>query len=173
MGNLWLPNPLSFSFTAHTTATLYRWRTSISDFTPKATKVRAVENSLKSLEKDIDNTIRLIGAHPEPYMLVGHDYGGAVITRAGNEDNVSRFSLLCRLFAGRSKTIKDNVLAYRDFPSSAMNFIDAGRLYLDQIRQVQGQYCQDVADDKALPVHRCDPETDLRQNPEQPSGEAA
>ena len=85
----------------------YHWENVILGLYAKGYKVRAVENSLKSLEEDIDNTIRLIGAHPEPVILVGHDYGGAVITRAGNEDNVVGLVYCAAYSLDESETIND------------------------------------------------------------------
>ena len=44
--------------------------------------VTAVENPLESLQGDVDNTKRVLGAQNGPVVLVGHSYGGAVITEA-------------------------------------------------------------------------------------------
>lgn len=50
--------------------------------------VVAVQNSLFSLAKDIETTKRVIDAQHGPMVVVGHSYGGAVITAAaaGNAD---------------------------------------------------------------------------------------
>ena len=45
-------------------------------------EVTAVENPLKSLDDDIATTKRVIDAQTRPVVLVGHSYGGAVITGA-------------------------------------------------------------------------------------------
>jgi pimeloyl-ACP methyl ester carboxylesterase len=45
-------------------------------------KVVAVQNSLFSFAKDIETTKRVIDAQQGPVVLVGHSYGGAVITAA-------------------------------------------------------------------------------------------
>jgi pimeloyl-ACP methyl ester carboxylesterase len=44
--------------------------------------VSAVQNSLRSLEGDIESTRRVIDAQAGPVVVVGHSYGGAVITGA-------------------------------------------------------------------------------------------
>lgn len=51
-------------------------------------KVVAVHNPLSSLEADVANTKRVIDDQPGKVILVGHSYGGAVITEAGNDDKV-------------------------------------------------------------------------------------
>jgi pimeloyl-ACP methyl ester carboxylesterase len=51
--------------------------------------VSAVQNPTLSLEGDVDATRRIIDAQGEPVILVGHSYGGAVITEAGNDPNVA------------------------------------------------------------------------------------
>lgn len=45
-------------------------------------QVTAVENPLQSLDGDIATTRRVIDAQTRPVVLVGHSYGGAVITGA-------------------------------------------------------------------------------------------
>jgi pimeloyl-ACP methyl ester carboxylesterase len=52
-------------------------------------KVSIVQNPTLSLEGDSDATKRIIEAQGEPVVLVGHSYGGAVITEAGNDPNVA------------------------------------------------------------------------------------
>ena len=51
--------------------------------------VGVVQNPTLSLEGDAAATKRVIDAQSEPVVLVGHSYGGAVITEAGNDPNVA------------------------------------------------------------------------------------
>src|SRR4029077_13756393 len=44
--------------------------------------VIAVQNPLTSLANDVETTKRVVAAQPGPVVLVGHSYGGAVITEA-------------------------------------------------------------------------------------------
>ena len=48
----------------------------------------AVQNPLSSVADDVASTNRLINAQDGPVLLVGHSYGGAVITEAGNNPKV-------------------------------------------------------------------------------------
>lgn len=51
-------------------------------------KVNVVQNPTISLADDVATTKRAISAANEPVVLVGHSYGGVVITEAGNDPNV-------------------------------------------------------------------------------------
>jgi pimeloyl-ACP methyl ester carboxylesterase len=51
--------------------------------------VSVVQNPTLSLEGDVAATKRVIDAQGEPVILVGHPYGGAVITEAGNDPKVA------------------------------------------------------------------------------------
>jgi len=51
--------------------------------------VAIVQNSTLSLEGDVAATHQVIDAMPGPVTLVGHSYGGAVITEAGNHPKVA------------------------------------------------------------------------------------
>jgi pimeloyl-ACP methyl ester carboxylesterase len=52
-------------------------------------KVSIVQNPTLSLGDDVAVTRRVIDAQDGPVILVGHSYGGVVITEAGNDPNVS------------------------------------------------------------------------------------
>ena len=51
--------------------------------------VTVVQNPTTSLADDVAVTTRAIDQQSDPVMLVGHSYGGAVITEAGNHPNVA------------------------------------------------------------------------------------
>ncbi|OIJ32297.1 MULTISPECIES: alpha/beta hydrolase [unclassified Microbacterium] len=48
------------------------------------TDVHAVENPLTSLAADAERTVQMVRQIDGPVLLVGHSYGGAVITEAGD-----------------------------------------------------------------------------------------
>src|SRR6202022_413769 len=50
--------------------------------------VSIVQNPTISLEDDVAATKRILAAQDGPAILVGHSYGGAVITEAGNDPKV-------------------------------------------------------------------------------------
>lgn len=51
-------------------------------------EVASTQNSLDSLKGDVDAVLRVLGRVSSPAILVGHSYGGTVITAAGNDDRV-------------------------------------------------------------------------------------
>jgi pimeloyl-ACP methyl ester carboxylesterase len=51
--------------------------------------VRVVQNPTLSLDGDAAATRQVISEQDGPVVLVGHSYGGAVITEAGTDDNVA------------------------------------------------------------------------------------
>jgi pimeloyl-ACP methyl ester carboxylesterase len=52
-------------------------------------EVSIVQNPTISLEDDVAATKRVLAAQDGPAILVGHSYGGAVITEAGNDPKVA------------------------------------------------------------------------------------
>src|SRR5260221_4485879 len=51
--------------------------------------VTVVEEPLTSLEEDVAATKRILDRQPGQCILVGHSYGGAVITHAGHDSHVA------------------------------------------------------------------------------------
>ena len=52
-------------------------------------KVSVVQHPTLTLEGDVTATRQVISSQDEPVILVGHSYGGAVITEAGTHPNVA------------------------------------------------------------------------------------
>jgi pimeloyl-ACP methyl ester carboxylesterase len=57
--------------------------------TQEGYKVSIVQNPTLSLEGDVEATRQIIDAQDGPVVLVGHSYGGVVITEAGTNPNVA------------------------------------------------------------------------------------
>ncbi len=51
--------------------------------------IHAVENPLSSLADDVARTRKMLAQQKGPVVLVGHSYGGVVITEAGTHPNVA------------------------------------------------------------------------------------
>jgi pimeloyl-ACP methyl ester carboxylesterase len=65
------------------------WSKLIPLLQAKGLNVVAVQNPLNSIAEDVAATHRMINIQDGPVLLVGHSYGGAVITEAGNHPKVS------------------------------------------------------------------------------------
>jgi pimeloyl-ACP methyl ester carboxylesterase len=65
------------------------WYKIIPMLQAKGLQAVAVQNPLSGFADDVASTNRLINAQDGPVLLVGHSYGGAVITEAGNNPKVA------------------------------------------------------------------------------------
>lgn len=64
------------------------WGKVIPRLEARGYRVVAVQEPLSSLADDVAATTRAIELQPGPVLLVGHSWGGSVITEAGNHDKV-------------------------------------------------------------------------------------
>ena len=64
------------------------WRDVYDDLTARGYNVSVVQNPLTSFEADVTSTRRILARQNGPTILVGHSYGGAVITETGVDPNV-------------------------------------------------------------------------------------
>ncbi|PRY54867.1 pimeloyl-ACP methyl ester carboxylesterase [Knoellia remsis] len=65
------------------------WAGVINELTQRGyDKIRAVELPLTGLADDAERTRKMVAQVDGPVVLVGHSYGGAVITEAGDQPNV-------------------------------------------------------------------------------------
>jgi pimeloyl-ACP methyl ester carboxylesterase len=65
------------------------WRGVYDRLTAKGYKVSIVQNPLTSLADDVAATRRVLARQDGPTILVGHSYGGTVITETGNDPKVA------------------------------------------------------------------------------------
>lgn len=65
------------------------WSEVIARLQSRGIKAVAVQNPLSSLAADVDAATRAIDMQRGPVVLVGHSWGGTVITQAGNHANVA------------------------------------------------------------------------------------
>src|SRR2546426_4459482 len=65
--------------------------------------VSVVQNPTQSLQGDAAATRLIIDAQEGPVVLVGHSYGGAVITEAGTDQNVAALVYIFRVRAGQGR----------------------------------------------------------------------
>jgi pimeloyl-ACP methyl ester carboxylesterase len=66
------------------------WKSVYTILKAKGFSVSIVQNPTISLADDVLATNRVINVQDGPVLLVGHSYGGAVITEAGNNPKVER-----------------------------------------------------------------------------------
>jgi pimeloyl-ACP methyl ester carboxylesterase len=66
--------------------------------------VVSAQNSLDTLEGDVAAVTRALGRVSSPAILVGHSYGGTVITAAGTDDRVAGLVYIAALAPDESET---------------------------------------------------------------------
>jgi len=67
--------------------------------------VTIVQNSTTSLADDVATTKRAIAMQNGPVILVGHSYGGAVITEAGNDPKVAGLVYIAAFAPDKSESV--------------------------------------------------------------------
>jgi pimeloyl-ACP methyl ester carboxylesterase len=67
-------------------------------------EVISTQNSLDTLKGDVDAVIRALGRVHSPAILVGHSYGGTVITAAGADARVAGLVYIAALAPDESET---------------------------------------------------------------------
>lgn len=83
------------------------WSKVIPKLQERGIKVVAVQNPLTSLSDDVATTKRAIDAIEGPIVLVGHSYGGAVVTEAGNSDKVKALVYIAAFAPEKGQSVLD------------------------------------------------------------------
>lgn len=78
--------------------------------------VAIVQNPTISLEGDVAATRQVIDAQPGPVTLVGHSYGGVVITEAGNHEKVTSLVYIAAFAPDKGESVSTLIA---DPPSGA------------------------------------------------------
>lgn len=95
--------------------------------------VIAVQNPLTSFADDVATTRRVIDAQSGPVILVGHSYGGAVITTAALErTNVKALVYIAAFGPDKGENLQSLLEKYPSKIGSALVPDAAGFLYIDR-----------------------------------------
>lgn len=111
------------------------------------TSVRAVELPLTSLADDAERTRKMVAQVDGPVVLVGHSYGGAVISEAGNLPNVVALVYIAAFApdAGESP----GGITQQHPPIAAANLAPDSDGYLwVQADKFHDSFCQDLTPDE-------------------------
>src|SRR5919112_1787765 len=113
--------------------------------------IRIVQEPNLSHEGDVEATKMIIGQQSDPVILVGHSYGGAVITEAGNHPKVAALVYITAFAPDEGESV-ETILG--TFPPGEPNAGDAilppqdGFLFLDR-EKFHEQFAGDVSADEA------------------------
>ncbi len=95
--------------------------------------VSVVQNPTLSLEGDVEATKRVIDAQSGPVVLVGHSYGGAVITEAGNDPNVAALVYIAAFAPDKGESVNTLIAGFpKDAPGPPILPPQDGFLSLDR-----------------------------------------
>lgn len=126
------------------------WSRVIVELTRKGhTKLRAVEVPLTSLADDAERTRKMVAQQNGPVLLVGHSYGGAVITAAGDLPNVVGLVYIAAFApdAGESP----GGISQAKPPAAFSNIAPDSDGYLwIKYDKFHESFCQDLSADEAL-----------------------
>jgi pimeloyl-ACP methyl ester carboxylesterase len=111
--------------------------------------VSVVQNPTLSLEGDADATKLIIDAQSEPVILVGHSYGGAVITEAGNDPNVAALVYIAAFVPDKGESVNSLIGTFpTDGPQPPILPPQDGFLFLDR-ENFHSSFAGDVSDEEA------------------------
>ena len=111
--------------------------------------VSVVQNPTISLADDVAVTKRVLATHSGPVILVGHSYGGAVITEAGNDPKVAGLVYIAAFALDKGESVSSLI---KDPPPGApvppiLPPVD-GYLFLDKTK-FASSFAADVDAEKA------------------------
>jgi pimeloyl-ACP methyl ester carboxylesterase len=111
--------------------------------------VSVVQNSTLSLASDVEATKLVIAAQDRDVLLVGHSYGGAVITEAGNDPKVAGLVYIAAFAPDKGESVSTLI---KDPPAGApvppILLPKDGFLLLDKAK-FRESFAGDVAPEKA------------------------
>ena len=127
------------------------WRHMIPRLSQAGHRVMAAQNPLTSLADDVANTRKLAEWMEGPTLLVGHSYGGAVITGAGHASNVVGLVYVAGFAPDEGESL-DSILAGAALPPGAASIgpaFDDGFLWHGQ-DTFHDSFCRDLDDTESL-----------------------
>ncbi len=113
--------------------------------------LHAVENPLTSLSDDATRTQKMVKQVDGPVLLVGHSYGGAVITQAGDLANVVGLVYVAAFAPDAGESLAQ-IGEWRAAEAAAAGNIapdSDGYLWIKQDK-FQESFCQDLPADEAM-----------------------
>jgi len=97
--------------------------------------VSVVQNPLTSLQDDVDAANRIIDKQDGPVILVGHSWGGSVITQAGNNPKVVGLVYIAAFAPGDGETTLQWASSLPAAPENGILAPDAnGVIYFDKAK---------------------------------------
>ncbi len=128
------------------------WSKVIPLLEARGLKVVAVQNPLSSLADDAASARRAIDAQAGPVILVGHSWGGAVITEAGNDDKVKALVYVAAFAPDDGQSINIMTKPFPPVPWAAVLKVDSGGFLTLPQANILSDFAQDLPPDEARVV---------------------
>jgi pimeloyl-ACP methyl ester carboxylesterase len=115
-------------------------------------KVVSVQNPLKSLAEDVDAVTRVLDAQSGPVVLVGHSWGGTVITQAGAHANVAALVYIAAAAPDAGQSTNDLLAGSGPLPWQAEVIADPAGFATLSDKGIADFFAQDVSAEKAAVI---------------------
>ncbi len=106
--------------------------------------VVAVQNPLTSLQDDVAAVQRAIALQDGPVLLVGHSYGGAVITEAGTDPKVAGLVYVAAFAPDAGQAVGELGKEFPPAPGGAEIRPDAGGFLMMTRKGIEEDFAQDL-----------------------------
>lgn len=107
------------------------WRGVYDNLTGRGYRVTIVQNPLTSLEDDVSATTRVLDLQDGPTILVGHSWGGTVITEAGNHPAVAGLVYVSALAPDSGENTSKQYEGFAPTPNFVIDVVDDGFGFLN------------------------------------------
>ena len=124
------------------------WEGVYKILTKKGYNVSVVGNPNTSLADDVNATKRVLARQKGPVILVAHSYGGAVITEAGNESNVSALVYIAAFAPDAGESLLTLLPTLPATPNSGVGAPENGYFWYDKAKFHSG-FCAELSAEKA------------------------
>jgi pimeloyl-ACP methyl ester carboxylesterase len=111
-------------------------------------KVSIVGNPLTGMDEDVAATKRVLERQEGPVILVGHSYGGAIITEAGNAPNVAGLVYVAAFCPDEGETLGKLLSSYPPDPKNGILPPSDGFNWYDSAKFHEG-FCADISKEEA------------------------
>ena len=109
------------------------WRGVYDLLTADGFNVSIVQNQTLSLESDVETTSNMLDLQDGPAILVGHSYGGAVITEAGTHNSVAALVYIAAFVPDQGESVNTLIVGFpTDGPQPPILPPQDGFLFLDR-----------------------------------------
>jgi pimeloyl-ACP methyl ester carboxylesterase len=111
-------------------------------------KVSVVGNPNTGLDDDAAATKRVLDRQDGPCILVGHSYGGAIITAAGNHPKVAGLVYVSAFAPDKGDTLGALLSVYPPDPLTGIDAPEDGFVWYNLAKYHSG-FCADIPEDEA------------------------